>query len=125
MNEQVKPKPLIIAGPQGSGKTTKAREIAVAAGTVAEIAWCDLSAPFDLGNIFGGDDKPKTLIVDEMPATPEAMAQAAKLAGAADWMLNRKYQEPVRVPAPALIFCTTGSVDFLHDAVRRFSVIEL
>lgn len=124
MNQEVKPQAQIIAGPQGSGKTTRAREIAAAAGTFATIAWCDLSSPFGLGNIFGGEENPATLIIDEMPGTTQAMSQAKELASAQDWMLNRKHQKPIRVRAPALIFCT-GSVDFLPAAARRFSIIEL
>jgi hypothetical protein len=94
---------LVIAGPQGSGKTTLARQIAAKNGTYAQICANDLIGGFGLGNALA--DEPDTLIVDEVPAHKLADATLKKMLTDGMIECNQKYKPLRTVKTPHLIFC--------------------
>ena len=117
-------KALIITGPQGSGKTTLARQIASENGSFIEV---DGSVLLDKHRfheaIKGGMG---TVIVDEFPCSKNYAAALKAL------ITSKKvrYREPdgtahITVNMPNFIVCALGSAEFLNDesAGKRYHVI--
>lgn len=96
----------IIAGAQGCGKTTLARNMAAQWGTSFEISMEDFESYFGLGRAL--ESEPDTLIVDGFRDIERALAKI-KVALTGDTVLcHRKGQEPKAVRAPNMIFCVDG-----------------
>ena len=121
-----KGKALVITGPEGSGKSTKAREIAAAHGTYAECAFGDVAdrhgGRFGLSRVMDG--KPATVIVEGFE--PGEADDLKPLIALPEMWIEKRGENPVRVPTPNFIFCT-GSKEPLNLGARdrRFMVIEV
>ncbi len=116
---------LVLAGPQGCGKTTLARKIAEAHGTYREINATDLETPFHLGNALV--DEPRTLIVEGIPTHPETMARVKAMLTSSSG-LHVLEEKGIRrmVKAPNFIFCTGDANPLkLGPDDRRFRVVRL
>lgn len=115
---------LVLAGPQGCGKTLKAREIARRNGTYKEVDVDVFDNPLELGAALSC--APATLIVDGLPSTAQTAAAIKAVITSDTVKCDRKGLEPKVVPAPNLIFCS-GDVDALRldSSDRRFFVVHL
>lgn len=113
---------LVITGPQGSGKTSLAREIAAAHGAFAEIDATRLNT--DLGLAEAMQSAPKTLIVNGIPKMSAAAIK--ELIASKTVRVNRKFQTPKEVATPNFIFCS-GHADPMPigEGDRRFHVIHV
>lgn len=107
----VKGRALVIAGPLGCGKSTLARQIAVAYGVFNEVR----ADAFDgLSRVLRGN--PKTVIVDGLPSCDlEALIASETIC------VETLGGAPKDVPTPNFIFCT-GEADALKLSGRRFHV---
>jgi hypothetical protein len=115
-------KALIIAGAQGSGKTSRARVEAV--GRYIETNYAQISEPFGLDVVMRSD--PDTVIVDNMPNHAEAWLMAKQLITSETIRISEKCKEARLVKTPNFIFCTSSDNPLLLDLEdRRFSVVEL
>lgn len=115
---------LFIQGPQGSGKTTLAREIAAKYGRYAVIDHHELmSGPGALRDVLRS--KPATVIVEEFQPNSAELNRVKQLLSAPHFAVDMKGVPPIYVEAPNFIFCT-GWKDFLSgEDERRFRVITL
>lgn len=112
---------LIITGPQGSGKTLLAIEIAKKEGSFTEVTADELDRPNGLANAAeGGHD---VIICDGLPKRPETLQLLKRWITEPRVRINPKYREPVTVKSPKFIFCTM-SYEPLPSG-RRFAVVEL
>jgi hypothetical protein len=114
---------LALVGPEGSGKSTKARELAAKAGTFVEISSEDLASQFQMGNALASE--PATVIVEvDRPLNQRAQVELKKLLTNTHTICERKMRHPISVRTPNFIFCAQ-SRDFLPSEGRRFHVVEL
>lgn len=113
---------LVLIGPPGSGKTTKARELASARGAYCEIEGPQLDSPFQ----DWLDEKAKTVIVDGFPNGAEARRKLKALITSDRIQVNRKMQKPFDRPTPNFIFCTSEWNPLcLSESDRRFRIVHL
>ena len=97
---------IIIVGPQGSGKSLRAHELARAGGqTHSGIRCIAVSQVLDLYGIERAmHDEPSVLIIDGVdPGADRVWDFLSQLAGQPTWTLHRKGQWPRRVAAPTMI----------------------
>jgi ABC-type dipeptide/oligopeptide/nickel transport system ATPase subunit len=115
---------LFIRGPQGSGKTTLACEIAAKYGRYAVISHRELmSAPGGLRDVLRS--RPATVIVDEFQPSLAELNRVKQLLSSPHLTIEMKGVQPISVETPNFIFCT-GRLDFLPgEEERRFRVITL
>jgi energy-coupling factor transporter ATP-binding protein EcfA2 len=115
---------LVLAGPEGGGKSKLARELAAAHGSYVETDARALQSPFRLGKLLAG--KPDTIIVNEVPAHLITAPETKSLVANESIVIHRKGCEEKIMPAPNFIFCT-GDVNALrlHPHDRRFTVIRV
>ena len=103
--ELTKSQALVLTGPQGSGKTTLARDIAGRCGTFAEISVDDLIGHFGLGRALAAE--PDTLIVEKMPRA--LLGKIKAFLGKDTIQCNQKYKAPRQVKRPNFILCINES----------------
>jgi len=113
---------LVINGPQGSGKSQMARKIARHRGAFRHL---------EFGSNFKHElneallDQPRTLIVDGNPSQAE-LANIKCMVTSQRLNLRPPFaSEKASVPAPFIIICTSGQLNWLPPESRRFDVIEL
>jgi DNA polymerase III delta prime subunit len=97
---------IIIVGPQGSGKSLRAHELARAGGqTHAGIRCISVSQVLDLYGIERAmQDEPAVLIIENVaPGAIRVWDFLSQLAGQPTWSMQRKGQWPRRVAAPTMI----------------------
>jgi DNA polymerase III delta prime subunit len=97
---------IIIVGPQGSGKSLRAHELARAGGqTHAGIRSISVRQVLDLYGIERAmQDEPAVLIIEEVaPGASRVWEFLSRLAGQPTWSLQRKGEWPRRVAAPTMI----------------------
>ncbi len=112
---------MVIVGPQGAGKTTAARKAAARHGRYVETTYQELRDPFGLGRAL--TSQPDVLIVEEMPASPEAWALAKALITERELLVNEKHKVARRVRAPGLFIFT--SQHWPPMSPRRLQIIEI
>lgn len=96
-------KALIITGPQGSGKSKLAREIAKRHGAYAELCHSAFSNPFDIGGVL--DHEPAVIIVaDGFPTHSRGLALVKQLITSETIERTKKSMETRTVRTPFLIF---------------------
>lgn len=113
----------IICGPQGSGKSIKARKLAGAIGRFIEVEGSEFLGRFGLAACACA---PAAVIIEEVvPSEAARIIQKLKgLITSSAILVDRKYQKPLAIPTPHFFLVTSRSVDFLHEDDRRYTVIE-
>ena len=112
---------LVLVGPQGCGKSTKARELAAKVGAFVEISGEELEDKFT----DWLSEEPVTVIVEmERPLSQKAATTLKSLITSEEATCHRKGRYPCTVRTPNFIFCT-GDKDFLPADSRRFHIVEL
>jgi adenylate kinase family enzyme len=114
-------KALVLSGPQGSGKSIKAREIAEKYGKFIEM---DLHQ-FIKSEFLPIDADTKTVIIDGFPGSAEHIAELKAMIANDEIVIRRKCQEPITVKTPNFIFCTGDANALLSGDERRVMVCEL
>jgi len=116
---------LVLAGPQGSGRTSAAIEAAKPMGTYKVCDFARLCTPFGLSDAMR--EKPRTLIVDNVPASVGGHMDRLKgLITSKTMMVDRKMQEPEQVKTPNFIFITGAANPLSLDGNdRRFMVVNM
>ena len=102
------PQAIVIAGPQGCGKSRLAREMAAARGSFAEIGRDTFLSTFRFGNILSRH--PATVIVEDAPARVILDPKTRALAESSHTEISRKGHEDQIVPTPTFIFCTSDPI---------------
>ena len=116
---------LVIAGPQGCGKSTLARKIAKQHGErFIEAVAHQLETPQGLNDLMVSE--PGTIICDGLPKSKDAQAVLKAMIAGKRVKVERKHDAPKMVNAPNFIFCI-GGADLLPPGVsgRRFRVINI
>jgi len=118
-------KALIIRGPQGSGKSTIAREIAKARGPYVETTLADIDSPFELGRLMAHD--PATIIVDEVGCFSRFLDRAREklkdIVRSHELEVHRRGQNPRTVASPNIIILSSSSDPVPSEpGARRFMV---
>lgn len=118
----------IIVGPQGSGKSLRAHEMALAGGqTHSGIRCIAVSQVLDLYGIERAmQDEPSVLIIDGVdPGADRVWDFLSRLAGQPTWTLHRKGQWPRRVAAPTMIVTAQALPSGWSAPDHIWRVIEL
>jgi ABC-type dipeptide/oligopeptide/nickel transport system ATPase component len=123
MNIEIqKGKAMVLAGPQGSGKSIKAREIAEKHGKFIEM---DLHQ-FVKSEFLPIDADTKTVIIDGLPKSEKEIAELKAFIANDEIVIKRKHLEPITVKTPNFIFCTCEvNALLLSGDERRYMVCEL
>ena len=116
---------LIIAGPQGCGKTSIALKMAEALGTFTVTDNSFLNNNFKRGGILA--EEHDTIIIEEFTPSPKSYEMLKSLVSEDLILVERMHKETQHFEAPTNIILCTGDVDALripHDS-RRFFVLEM
>ena len=112
---------LVLAGPQGCGKTMLARKLAAEFGSFIEDDQRVLQSDFALGRVLAR--RPDVVVVDVVNAGL-LDTRAAKSLVSSEWVTaHRVGKSEEIVPTPAFVFCMDGPVPRLDD--RWFLAITL
>lgn len=115
---------LILAGPQGCGKSRLAQLIGSRHGGVAGIDATHLSQPGHLNAVLR--TQPTVLIVDGLPKGQEQMSAIKSLLGNPTVSIRPAYsREKVSVKSPLVIICTNEIVPQALREERRFRVVDM
>lgn len=115
---------LVLVGPQGCGKTEKARQIAGRHGTFAEFCAAQLEENRQFLDLL--DRELDTVVVDGIPTRPATQAKIKELLNTEAVAIRRPYSAPRMVKAPNFIFCTNGGDPLPGvDGNRRFFVVRM
>lgn len=116
---------LVIAGPQGCGKTTLAHAIARRYGRTADSTMPAILSSFALGDLLY-PSAPATVVVEGFAQNRVELAWLKELVSSPEIRIDRRLDATRLVKTPNFIFCT-GDVDALKLAgdSRRFHVIRL
>lgn len=123
----------IIIGPQASGKSIRALQLANQSGKHVSIDWMALCVhPFGLAGIT--DEK--AIIIDDMPRktmlrrtgskyAENAWNRIVEVARNSEMLIARQCQSPRHIPTPTLIICCTEYPPLHVIASGIFDVIEI
>lgn len=111
----------VITGPQGSGKTMKAKQLADSIGRSVTISSGQFFGRFELGAVLHG--RPDAVIVEEVHFNRWAMDKIKQMLTQDQIIVERKNKEPVSVPLPHFIFTSNEPLSGMDG--RRFKVISL
>lgn len=122
---------LCIIGPQGSGKSILAREIAEQRGTYIVINEYHLLRPL-LSFLDGRNNPANTVIVEEFTGRRDVVDRLKMMASEDQIVVNRKYKNPLTIPTPNFIVLSQVAFNLgcRFDAVylgqsNEFSLEEL
>lgn len=118
----------IIVGPQASGKSLRAHELARASGqTHSGIRCISVRQVMDLYGIERAmQDEPAVLIIDDVARADDRVWDfLSRMAGQPTWTLHRKCEWPRRVAAPMMIVTTTDLPAGWSAPDHIWRVIEL
>ncbi|MFV5212815.1 VapE domain-containing protein [Azonexus caeni] len=114
---------LVLVGPQASGKTTLARQIATRNGAFVEVELMEFMRRRGIDNTLASE--PKTVIIDGLPAIESDFCRLKSLITSETTFIRSPYSGRSRqVKTPNFIFCTGEAAPFF-DSSRRFFVIRL
>lgn len=111
----------IIFGPQGSGKSLRARQLAASFGAFREFQPEELSDNFAIGVALRNGAK--TLIIDGVPLVPTMKRAVLPIMNHRSVEAHAPYVEPALVPSPRLIFCVSDRLELqrLLDTCGRMA----
>jgi len=125
-----KPKPMIIVGDMGSGKTRRALTEASNRGSYVTITWKELRSEFGFSLL---ESKPNTVIVEML--TLAALADESErsflkyIVSEDNLIINVRGKDLQTVPAPTFIFTvlapTASNIPLTNSELRRFDVVEV
>lgn len=114
---------LIIAGPQGSGKTRLAEEIAAKYGLCIQIDLTTFLSVSALNDVLRA--RPATLIVDGFPSTEKALNRVKEVITSPQMTVHIKFGPPIAITTPHLIFCSGNTHLWSEYEGRRFHIVTL
>lgn len=113
---------LVLAGPQGCGKSTLARELAEQRGAYAEIEGHTMGPRFSFAPTLRLEVR--TIIIDGLPRSDQQWGNIKWLLTADKMLMRPSFaSERVAVPVPAIILCVQE--DELPEQILRGRSFEL
>jgi hypothetical protein len=115
---------LVITGPQGSGKTKLAHDLARGFGLYGVLWAAGFRDPFCAANVLA--ERPAALVVEETTREDLESAHMKQLITNPTMTINRKNREPEFIKTPRFIFCMRDDEQWRPGADdRRFKVVRL